>query len=55
MAANALLDRGWGKPTQALVGQDDGEIRVIIRQVTDVAPDSEVRSHGNVESTRSIN
>jgi hypothetical protein len=30
-AANALLDRGWGKPQQTHTGEDDGEIRVIIR------------------------
>ena len=32
-AASAILDRGWGKPPQAHVGQDDGDIRVTIRQI----------------------
>ena len=27
-AANALLDRGWGKPTQVVSGEDGGPIRV---------------------------
>ena len=26
-AANALLDRGWGKPSQALTGEDGGPIQ----------------------------
>ena len=32
-AANILLDRGWGRPPQAHTGQDDGSIRVSIRQI----------------------
>jgi hypothetical protein len=31
-ASVALLDRGWGKPT-ATIGNSDGEIRVIVRQI----------------------
>ena len=31
-AANAILDRGWGKPAGD-VGEGAGEIRVIIRQL----------------------
>jgi hypothetical protein len=34
-AAVALLDRGWGRPTQSHVGQDDGEIQVSIRQIVE--------------------
>ena len=34
-AAVALLDRGWGRPPQSHVGQDDGEIRVVIRQIVE--------------------
>jgi hypothetical protein len=30
-AANALLDRGWGKATQPLGGVDDGTLRLIHR------------------------
>jgi hypothetical protein len=35
-AANALLDRGWGRPAQPHVGEDDKNIRVIVRQISDV-------------------
>jgi hypothetical protein len=34
-AAQALLDRGWGKPPQVHSGEDGGSIRVIIRQIID--------------------
>lgn len=34
-AANALLDRGWGKPSQSHVGEDGGEIRVVFRQIAE--------------------
>jgi hypothetical protein len=34
-AANILLDRGWGKPSQAHTGADDKDIRVTIRQITE--------------------
>jgi hypothetical protein len=33
-AAQALLDRGWGKPPQSLTGEVGGDIRIIIRQIT---------------------
>jgi hypothetical protein len=36
-AASALLDRGWGKPQQTHTGED-GDIRVIIRTITEGAP-----------------
>jgi hypothetical protein len=32
-AANSLLDRGWGKAPQQLVGEDGGDIRIVIRQI----------------------
>jgi hypothetical protein len=35
VAANSLLDRGWGKAEQVHAGPDGGPIRVIIRQVID--------------------
>ena len=36
-AAQALLDRGWGKPAQTHTGQDGGgPIQVVIRQIIDV-------------------
>jgi hypothetical protein len=36
MAANALLDRGWGKPIQPLAGSDgDGDLKITIRQIID--------------------
>lgn len=35
-AAAALLDRGWGKPTQPLSGVDEGPLKVtIIRRTFD--------------------
>jgi hypothetical protein len=43
-AAVALLDRGWGKPTQSHVGQDDGEIQVVIRQIVDAVPTRDMTS-----------
>ena len=37
VAANSVLDRGWGKAdqNQRVVGDDGGPIRVIIRQLID--------------------
>jgi len=35
-AAQALLDRGWGKAIQPHTGEDSGDIRVVIRQIIDV-------------------
>ena len=32
-AAQALLDRGWGRAPQQLVGEAGGDIRVVIRQI----------------------
>lgn len=29
-AANALLDRGWGKPPQAITGEDGGPVKMTI-------------------------
>ena len=29
-AATALLDRGWGKPAQAMTGEGGGPIRLIV-------------------------
>jgi hypothetical protein len=35
-ACNALLDRAYGKPTQAITGPDgDNEIRITIRNIAD--------------------
>ena len=36
-AAQALLDRGWGKPAQPHTGED-GEIRVTLRTITEGKP-----------------
>ena len=38
-AASILLDRGWGKPSQSHVGEDDKNILVTIRQLADVRED----------------
>src|SRR5262245_53787113 len=35
-AAQALLDRGWGRPLQIHSDADGGPIRVIIRQISDL-------------------
>jgi hypothetical protein len=41
-AAQALLDRGWGKALQPHVGEGgNGSITVIIRQIVDVAREPE--------------
>jgi hypothetical protein len=29
-AANSLLDRGWGKPSQPIAGDDDAPLRTIV-------------------------
>ena len=34
-AAGILLDRGWGKPAQPHTGEDDKDIRVTIRNITE--------------------
>ena len=45
-AASALLDRGWGKALQPLVGGDgNGSIRVIIRQLVDVTRKDELSAN----------
>jgi hypothetical protein len=59
-AANILLDRGWGKPSQAHVRENDqGNIRVVIRHIVegrDVALDAKtidaipVRHEGGEEN-----
>jgi len=33
-AASILLDRGWGKPAQPHTGEDDKDIRVTIRNMS---------------------
>ena len=30
-----LLDRGWGKPEQSHVGLDGGDLRIVIRRITE--------------------
>jgi hypothetical protein len=40
-AANALLDRGWGRAPQVHSGEDGGSIQVIIRQIIDVTGEAE--------------
>jgi hypothetical protein len=40
-AAQALLDRGWGRAPQLLSGEDGGGIQVIIRQIVDVTGEAE--------------
>ena len=40
-AANSLLDRGWGKAPQQLVGEDGGDIKIVIRQIIETATQSD--------------
>lgn len=44
-AANSLLDRGWGKPTQPIAGDDNApavKLETIVRTIVDPRnPDSE--------------
>ena len=40
-AAQALLDRGWGKPLQVHTDADGGPIRVIIRRFSDITGEAE--------------
>jgi hypothetical protein len=37
VAAQTILDRGWGKAPQQLVGEDGGDIKIIIRQIIETA------------------
>jgi hypothetical protein len=39
-AAAILLDRGWGKAPQQLVGEDGGDIKVTIRQIIETVGQS---------------
>jgi hypothetical protein len=41
MAANSILDRGWGRPAQVHSGEDGGSIQVIIRQIADITGEAE--------------
>ena len=34
-AASILLDRGWGKPPQPHTGEDDKDIRITVRNITE--------------------
>jgi len=44
-AANAILDRGWGKATQPLEGSNDGALELIHRiERVIVHPDSDSKS-----------
>ena len=49
-AASALLDRGWGKPTQPIAGDDDADplriIQAIERKIVDPNGDT-----GNTDSS----
>ena len=41
IAAQTLLDRGWGKAPQQLTGEDGGDIRITIRQILANAVETE--------------
>lgn len=34
-ASNALLDRGWGKPAQTIVGEDGGPLKISVIRFTE--------------------
>ena len=34
-AAVALLDRGWGRPASTVTGSDGGDLRIVIRRITE--------------------
>jgi hypothetical protein len=38
-AAGILLDRGWGRATQAHTGENGGDIRVVIRRIAEETDD----------------
>lgn len=40
-AARELLDRGWGKAPVHVVGADGGDIQIVIRQIIEIAGQSE--------------
>jgi hypothetical protein len=40
-AAQALLDRGWGKAPATLTGVDGDDIRVVIRQIIDTVEEND--------------
>jgi hypothetical protein len=40
-AAQALLDRGWGKAIQPHTGEEGGDIRIVIRRIIDSAEEPE--------------
>jgi hypothetical protein len=40
-SARELLDRGWGKAATHVVGEDGGDIKITIRQIIEIAGQSE--------------
>ena len=65
-AASALLDRGWGKAPQPHTGEDDKDIRITIRNITEskddrhrpaaqrLGPAAEQRAYGGISTTASV-
>ena len=43
VAANSLLERGWGKAPTTIGGIDGGDIRVVIRQIVETAIESDTK------------
>lgn len=43
-AANALLDRGWGKPEQPLTGMNGGPIEITTKEQRDAAVTAALRA-----------
>jgi hypothetical protein len=41
-AAQALLDRGWGKAPQVHSGEDGGTLQVVIRHISDICKEEPV-------------
>ncbi|WP_439366506.1 hypothetical protein ACNJYD_12190 [Bradyrhizobium sp. DASA03005] len=52
MAANAILDRGWGKPLQPIVSEDDNPIRFVHRiERVIVHPGDDVTLEAHIEES----
>jgi hypothetical protein len=50
-AAAIILDRGWGKAPQQLVGEDGGDIKVTIRQIIETVTVSTIEDDAKLIET----
>jgi hypothetical protein len=42
-AAGILLDRGWGRPTQPIAGEDGEPLTIVIRQILEKTAENELK------------